>query len=175
MSWPPILSMPDTTEIVINTGPILALTAALGGLEQLQGLYKRVLVPEEVHAELKAAGPTAFGVQSFERATWLTMSPRKIKLDAMLEKVLDAGEAAVIQLALDETISTVCIDEAAGRRYARLYGLAVTGSLGVLLKARQQGRNIKMEQAIANMRQHGIWLSERLVTTVLRQEQIQGK
>jgi hypothetical protein len=32
--------MPDATRIVINTGPILALIAALGDLEVLKSLYK---------------------------------------------------------------------------------------------------------------------------------------
>jgi predicted nucleic acid-binding protein len=34
----------------------------------------------------------------------------------------------VIQLALDQNIHTVAIDEAAGRRIARLNGLSMTGS-----------------------------------------------
>jgi len=48
---------------------------------------------------------------------------------------LDAGEAAVIQLALERGIATVCIDEWRGRRAARACGLAVTGSLGLLVRA----------------------------------------
>ena len=36
----------------------------------------------------------------------------------------------------DENIPTACINEAAGRRIARLSGLGVTGSTGVLLGAR---------------------------------------
>jgi predicted nucleic acid-binding protein len=36
----------------------------------------------------------------------------------MLLNSLDAGEASVIQLALNERIRTVCIDESAGRRLA---------------------------------------------------------
>ncbi len=40
--------MPEIKEIVINTGPLLALIAALGDLSFLKSLYKRVLVPLEV-------------------------------------------------------------------------------------------------------------------------------
>ncbi|WP_216594172.1 hypothetical protein [Synechococcus sp. PCC 6312] len=50
---------------------------------------------------------------------------------------LDSGEAAVIQLALNQNIQTVCIDETSGRRIARLNGLNVTGSIGILLKLKQ--------------------------------------
>jgi predicted nucleic acid-binding protein len=82
---------------------------------------------------------------------------------------LDLGEASVIQLALDLSIQTVCIDERAGRRIARLSGLRVTGLLGILIKAKNAGFQIRIAEAIARMRQHGIWLSERVVADALRQ------
>jgi len=40
--------MPETKELVINTGPLLALIASIGDLSLLEQLYKRVLVPFEV-------------------------------------------------------------------------------------------------------------------------------
>lgn len=45
---------------------------------------------------------------------------------------LDKGEAAVIGLALQERIKTVCIDEAAGRNASKQFGLMPVGTLGVL-------------------------------------------
>ena len=38
--------MPDTRDIVINTGPILALVAALGDLRVLR-MYREVWVPDD--------------------------------------------------------------------------------------------------------------------------------
>jgi predicted nucleic acid-binding protein len=41
--------MPEKTKtLVINTGPIIALVAALGNLSILKELYKKVIVPYEV-------------------------------------------------------------------------------------------------------------------------------
>jgi predicted nucleic acid-binding protein len=77
----------------------------------------------------------------------------------VLLNMLDQGEAAVIQLALDRAVSTVCIDEAAGRRVARLHNLAVTGSIGVLLRALREGHSFSMAEAIERMQGHGVWLS----------------
>jgi predicted nucleic acid-binding protein len=48
---------------------------------------------------------------------------------------LGAGEAAVIQLALEQGIAVVAIDERKGRRAALSVGLRVTGSLGLLGRA----------------------------------------
>jgi predicted nucleic acid-binding protein len=44
--------MPDLKDIVINTGPLLALIAAQGSLSILERLYRHVLVPYEVKMEL---------------------------------------------------------------------------------------------------------------------------
>ncbi len=63
--------MPENKEIVINTGPLLALIAATGNLELLQHLYKAVWVPYEVVLEMEAGGNAGFGVKQFETATWL--------------------------------------------------------------------------------------------------------
>lgn len=37
--------MPETGRIIINTGPVLALVAALDDLTIIQTLYRQVLVP----------------------------------------------------------------------------------------------------------------------------------
>ncbi len=52
---------------------------------------------------------------------------------------LDEGEAAVIQLAVELSIEKVCIDEWRGRRAAVAAGLKVTGSLGLLGRAKRDG------------------------------------
>lgn len=43
-------------EIVINTGPIIALVAVTGTLDWLPSLYHRVLIPHEVFEEIEAGG-----------------------------------------------------------------------------------------------------------------------
>ncbi|MDO9341576.1 MAG: DUF3368 domain-containing protein [Bacteroidales bacterium] len=65
-------------------------------------------------------------------------------------------------------IGTVCIDETTGRRVARLYDLKVTGSLGILLRAKKEGYPILLKQSIEQMRKKDIYLSARLINIVLR-------
>ena len=73
----------------------------------------------------------------------------------------------MIQTALDLGLPLVCIDEAAGRRVARLCELNLTGSIGILIKAKQSGLAVDVPQALARMRRHGIWLSDRVVQFAL--------
>ncbi|MEH2198580.1 DUF3368 domain-containing protein [Nostoc sp.] len=160
--------MPNTEIIVINTAPIISLVAALGDLDVLQ-LYTQVLVPFEVCQELIVGGASGFAVAEFEAATWLQKWPTPLNISPFLLNSLDLGEASVIQLALNETIPTVCIDETVGRRIARLSGLKLTGSIGILLRAKQQGYPVLMRQAIERMINRGIRLSETVIAIALRQ------
>jgi predicted nucleic acid-binding protein len=160
--------MPNTEEIVINTSPMIALVAALGDLQVLK-MYQRVLVPFEVHQELMAGGLAGFAVPEFEAAHWLSKRTESVQIGTALQNMLDVGEAAVIQLALDEGIQTVCIDETAGRRVARLNGLAVTGSIAVLLRAQREGYMFSMREAIDRMTTKGIRLSRRVTQFALDQ------
>jgi predicted nucleic acid-binding protein len=161
--------MPDTEKIVINTGPLIALVAALEDLSVLQSLYNQVLVPFEVCQEMLAGGRSGFGVKQFEEASWLQKWPDPLDIAPILINSLDQGEAAVIQLALNQKVETVCIDEAVGRRMARLSGLSLTGSVGILLRARREGYSFSMQNAIQRMTDKGIWLSQRVVNFALNQ------
>ena len=161
--------MPKGKEIVINTGPIIALVAALRDLSILRSLYRRVLIPYEACQEIQAGGPNRFGAKEFEDASWLEKWPEPIGIAPVLLNSLDIGEASVIQLALNENIQTVCIDEPRGRRLARLSGLSVTGSIGILLRAKKEGHSISIYRAVQQMQKRGVWLSERVIAFALKQ------
>jgi predicted nucleic acid-binding protein len=159
--------MPGPRDIVVNTGPLLALAAA-GHLGLLRSLFGRVVVPAEVGEEIAAGGSVQFACAEFEAATWLGRRQTHLILPPYLLTTLDRGEAAVIALALAEKIPTVCIDEIVGRRVARLHGLGVTGSIGILIQAKQQGLPVSVRTSVANMRRRGIWLSPALEAEALR-------
>jgi len=128
--------MPDVARsLVTNTTPLIALAVGVGNLDILRTIYDRVVVPLEVCEEIHAHGNDAPGVYAFDRADWLERLPAPAVISPYLRNTLDRGEASVIQTALDLQIPLVCIDESVGRRVARLSGLALTGSIGVLIKA----------------------------------------
>jgi predicted nucleic acid-binding protein len=155
--------MPSTSQFVINTSPLIALVAALGELKILQSLYTDVLVPFEVCEEILIGGTTGFAVTEFQSASWLQKQSSPLNISPFLFNSLDLGEASVIQLALNQNISTVCIDEAVGRRIARLSGLSVTGSIGILLRAKREGYPLSIKIAIQKMLNHNIRLSQTVI------------
>jgi predicted nucleic acid-binding protein len=161
--------MPEKKELVINTTPILALVAATGSLDLLPYLYNRVWVPLEVCQEIQAGGREGFAVTEFTQMSWLYKQNQTVSIPLFLQNSLDIGEAAVIQLALQQEIPLVAIDENVGRRFARLSGLTVTGSIGILLRAKNQGYPLSMKKAIRQMQQRGIWLSHNVIEFALRE------
>ncbi len=167
--------MPDQARIIVtNTTPLIALTAATGSLDILRMLYTRVIVPFEVAAEIRAGGNDAFGLDVFKQASWLEIIQSPVVLPPYLQNSLDRGEASVIQTALQEKIELVCIDEVAGRRVARLCKLSLTGSIGILLKARSMGVSLSIPEALNRMRARGIWLSDGVVRFALEQSRQPG-
>ncbi|MBK6998455.1 MAG: DUF3368 domain-containing protein [Rhodoferax sp.] len=155
--------------LVTNTTPLIALVAATGSLEILRSLYTRVVVPLEVAAEIRAGGKQSFGVDVFKEASWLDIQDREVVLQPFLRHSLDLGEASVIQTAMNLGLPLVCIDETVGRRIARLCALDVTGTVGVLVKARRLGFPLSMPEALQRMRHRGIWLSDKVIAFALAQ------
>ena len=123
--------MPE--EIVVNTGPIIALIAALSELDIFRNSYNKVIVPYEVSEEILVKSKENYDAKVFKQNKWINKRNKPVKVEPFLKNSLDKGEASVIQTALNENIKTVCIDEVAGRRIARLNNLKVTGSLGIII------------------------------------------
>ena len=162
--------MPDTERIVIDTAPLISLVAALGDLKVLQSLYSQVLVPFEVCQEILNGGSSGFAVAEFEAADWLRKCRTPLEISSpLLIPGLDRGEASVIQLAINEKVKTVCIDETIGRRVAKLNGLSLTGSIGILLRAKKEGYSFSMQEAIQGMKNRKIRLSEKVVSFALNE------
>ena len=153
---------------VINTSPAIHLHAVLpGGLAPLPRLIGEVIVPFEVGEELAAGVPRDDTWHQMQNVPRLTLRPSPVPLHPLLRAQLDAGEAAVIQTALDEGIATVILDERKARRSALAMGLSVTGTLGILVQAKLSGHLRSVRDAVETLRKRGIWLDETLVAKVL--------
>ena len=161
--------MPKPDTIVINTGPVLALIAGLGNLDLLNSLYTKVIVPLEVCEEVLAGGSTGFGVPEFNKADFLIKLDKPSTIQPYLRNSLDLGESSVIQTALDKEIETVGIDEALGRRIARLNGLKLTGSLGIIIRAKKEGYPLLLQEVVNRMISQGIRLSDQVISFALKQ------
>jgi predicted nucleic acid-binding protein len=154
--------------IVINTGPIISIIAATGDLDILSHLFTEIYVTREVAEEITVQNSIRFGADEFSKCSFLIKEKTLLQINPMLTNTLDPGEASVVQLALDRSIKKVSIDEVVGRRVARLNGLELIGSLGILIKAKQNQLISSVGESIKRMLESGIYISQELIETALR-------
>ncbi|MBW8878374.1 MAG: DUF3368 domain-containing protein [Acidobacteria bacterium] len=159
--------MPDRL-VVCNTSPLLYLHQ-VGRLDLLRDLYGRVQIPTAVRTELEAGAERGVSVPDVKGTEWLDVRP--LPGSSLLPVVVDlgAGEAEAIALALAAPGSLLILDDALGRRIARLNSLTCTGTLGVLIKAKQQGLLPLVSPVIEELRHTTMYLPPLLIRNVLKE------
>jgi predicted nucleic acid-binding protein len=124
--------------VVSDAGP-LDFPGAAGHLGLLRDLFDRVVVPEAVWREVLTVGPDRPGAAATRASTWIQVMRADEGTASRLREQLDPGEAEAIVLAAEIKADVLLIDDQAGRRVATDLGLAIIGTLGVLLHARRAG------------------------------------
>lgn len=81
---------------------------------------------------------------------------------------LDAGEEAVLSLALRNPGCEVVLDDRAGRRCAEAHGLALIGTLGIVILARRIGRIPEARPLILELRRAGLRVSDDVIAAALK-------
>jgi predicted nucleic acid-binding protein len=152
--------------VIADASPLIGL-AKIGRLALLRQLYQRVLIPPAVHAELQAGSQRPGGVELLQALNegWLTVAdsadiPEAAR--AELKRVLDAGEADAIVLALQLSARLLLIDEQRGRAVAQLKGVPIAGTGVVLLTAKRLGYIREVKTELDALCQSGYRLSARL-------------
>lgn len=142
-----------------NTSPLLYLHR-IGQLGLLPQLYETVTIPPAVRLELQEGRQRGVDVPEPADFSWLLEIP--VRQPALLPLVTDLGrgKSEVIALALEHPGSRVILDDQLGRKIARLNGITVTGTVGVLLKAKQRGLLPRIAPLLQALRESGLWLGE---------------
>jgi predicted nucleic acid-binding protein len=73
---------------------------------------------------------------------------------------LGAGERAVLALALETSESLVLLDDAAARAAANQLGLSTTGTLGLLLLAKEHRLIAALAPVIASLEERGFRITD---------------
>ena len=82
---------------------------------------------------------------------------------------LDEGEAEAIVLTLEERADLILLDDYEARRVARNFGLSITGTIGILIKAKYVGKIENLRSEIEKLMNTGFWIDENLVKRILRE------
>ena len=153
-------------KVVSNTTPIISLLK-IGKLEILKNLYGNIYISNGVFNEIEA-GKNKIFYKDLSQVAWIFIQDIKNKkaIDYFLD--LDKGEAESIILASEIDEDLIILDETLGRFHAKHAGLKITGTLGVLLKAKQLAIIPVIKPLLLELKSKDIWLSEKLILKVLK-------
>lgn len=105
----------------------------------LPQLVGRILVPPAVVSELSVGRDHGLNLPDPARLEWIDIVSPSSASALPIVTDLGPGETAVLALALEHRNMPVILDDAQARRTARRLGLGLTGTLGLLLDAKQSG------------------------------------
>ncbi|PSN13702.1 DUF3368 domain-containing protein [filamentous cyanobacterium CCP5] len=153
--------------IVSNATPLIAF-ARIDQLPLLQKVVGLLVIPVAVAREISVYQPVEQRSIALEKHGWIQIqSVQSEQQVQFLLPILDQGEAEVIASALELKAERVLMDELTGRKVAESLRLTVTGSVGILIRAKQLGYISKIQPYLQQMKQSGMYFSDRFIQTVL--------
>lgn len=152
-------------KVISNTTPLIGL-ADIGCFDVLKKLYKEIMIPAAVLDEVRS-----------EPAKTLVSNSDFISVfhvaDSQARKVfssrLHAGEVEVMLLAEEKHADLIIMDDNAAKKTAKFLGFKVTGTLGVLLKAKQEGYIREIRPFVYKLEDTGFYVSPRVKQYVLEE------
>lgn len=155
--------------IISNATPLIAF-ARIGQMSLFQKVVGSVVIPEAVAREISEYAQNRQGVIDVPQENWISIQAVQSEQQArLLLPTLDRGEAEVITLALERQARLVLIDELTGRKVAESLNLNVSGSVGILIRAKQMGEIPAVKPFLDEMKRQGIYFSQRFIDAVLHQ------
>jgi uncharacterized protein len=149
--------------VVSDTSPLRYLVVT-GHAELLRNILGPVFVPRAVLSELThPSAPEAVRKWCSALPKWVSVVDPREPPDMGLGRLLDAGEAAAIQLAGELKADFLLIDERIGRNEAKRRGIPVLGALGVLLEGSRRGLLADPLAVLSALRSHGFRVSKQLL------------
>ncbi len=154
--------------VVSNSSPLIHL-AKIGQLELLKSFFGNLLVPHAVWQECTAT--TGSGRPEIDlirnSSSWIQTVKVHDRIVTLLRHDIDLGEAEAIALALERGASLLLLDDADAREKARLYRIPVTGTLGILLRARKEGLILSLRKTLQELAVSGFWLNPVLTESLI--------
>lgn len=156
--------MPD--RVICDTSPLFYLHR-LRHLTLLQKLYRRILVPEAVVAELLAGRNQGEDVPALTQYDWIEVHRVRTQNVLPLTSDLGSGETEVLTLALEEPGSLVILDDRYAREVAAARNIRLTGTAGILVKAKRDGYLPAVKPLLDELERLGFHLSKVVQRNIL--------
>jgi predicted nucleic acid-binding protein len=144
---------------IISDSTCFVILSKIDALDLLRQLYTTVTTTPEIVSEVR-----------FRLPDWVIVrSAVSVETIQKLCQRLDPGEASAIALALEIKGSTIILDDLKARRVAVELGIDLTGTVGVLLRAKAEEKIQAVAPFLKAIRQTNFRLSPKIESEVLRE------
>jgi len=148
--------MPNIT-VIADTSCLIALSK-IEAIGLLNELYEEIYITEEIALEFGESLPEWVVVENVKNK----------KYQQLLDLYLDLGEASAIALALEKIDVLLILDDLKGRKEAEKLGFRITGTLGILFKAKKEGLITELKSYIEKLKAVGFRISPKIEEDILR-------
>jgi predicted nucleic acid-binding protein len=146
---------------VISDTSVIQYLFQIGLLDLLFRLYQEITIPEAVAGELAEGRLRGIDLPDAETMSRFRVLKVPVAQSIQLVKSLGTGEQEVLALASASPESLILLDDAVARQHALKLGLRFTGTLGVLLKAKQSGLLIEIRSILDKLEGRGFRLDKK--------------
>lgn len=148
--------------MIIGDSSALVALAVVNQLELLEKLYDNLYIPQAVFDEVTQIGKP----QSNKLRQFLQGKVKQVDL-TLTQLGLGLGELEAITLYKKLDADVLLIDDNRAKKYAFLNGVKVIGSLGILIKAKEQGHLDKVKPFLDEIQKSEVYISHKLIEKVL--------
>ncbi|TVQ49881.1 MAG: DUF3368 domain-containing protein [Saprospirales bacterium] len=146
-------------KIIVSDTSCLIILTKIRELDLLRQLYKTVTITQDILLEYGEHLPD-----------WIEVQQAKDHYrQQLLEMQIDKGEASAIALALETSENIIILDDWKARRLAERLGLSVTGTLGVIIRAKNNGITPSIKPFLDKIRETNFRISEELEQIALKE------
>lgn len=138
----------------------------LNKLDLLKQLYSQIFIPLAVYNEIEAGKAKGF-YKDLSKFDWIKIVEVKDKPAIKYFLDLDSGEAEAIVLATELNADLIVLDEKLGRFHAKNADLKITGTIGILFKAKTDGLIHELKPLLEELTEKDVWISEKLKKEIL--------
>ena len=148
--------------MIIGDSSALIALSVIDKLELLEKLYTKLYVPQAIYDEVTQIGRP----QSDKLKQFLQSKVRVVDLN-LTKLGLGLGELEAITLYKELNAEVLLIDDNRAKKYAILNDVKVIGSLGVLIKSKEEGYIQKVKPFLESISKSEVYISDKLIMKVL--------
>ena len=154
-------------KVIVNSTPLITFSK-LRHVFVLRELYEEIIIPVAVKNEVTVKNDLA-SQDILDNLSWIKVMDCPEFNREIFSSKLHAGEIEMLVLAHQLNADLLIVDDKPARKVANAMGFNITGTLGVLVKAKSKGIIKAVGPFVESMHEINIYLSDSAVEMALRQ------